>query len=265
MIGSGRPPGGRALATCALISVILLVAGDGIQSRAASLLATTTLRPFQVALTLGPRLGFSWLENRGLHRRLEEQAWNRIRLQQLQAENRRLRALLDMTRTSPESLMVASILAREATLLGEVLHVDKGRSDGLREGAPVLSRGRLVGMVDQVEFARSRVLTLWNRRLRVSVRVGRPGPGGLLRWESDPGTRLRLEGIALEENVAPGDTVWTSGLGEVFPPGIPVGRVTAVEADSLKLLQAIRVRPLVSLARLQDVLVLVPPEDEEGR
>lgn len=258
----GRRPGGGALLSCTLISVALLAFGDVVQVPVSSLLATTVLRPFQVALTLGPRLGSLWLENRQLHQVLETRAWDRTRLRHLEAENRRLRDLLEMRREEPESLVVTSVLSREPTRYGEILYINKGLAQGLTAGVPAVSSGRLVGMVEAVEPVRSRVITLWNVKLRVSARVGIRGPGGILRWEAALGQDLVLENIPLEEPVAIGDTVWTSGLGEVFPPGILVGRVRSTRADSLNLLQTVRVRPFVSLARLQDVLLIPPPPEQ---
>jgi rod shape-determining protein MreC len=240
----------------------LLASGDVVQVPVSSFLATTVLRPFQVALTLGPRLGSLWLENRELQHELETQAWDHTRLLHLEAENRRLRDLLDMRRDEPESLVVTSVLSREPTRFGEILWIDKGRVHGLLAGVPAVSSGRLVGMIDSVEPVRSRVLTLWNEELRVSARVGLRGPGGILRWDRYLGQDLVLENIPLEESVFEGDTVWTSGLGEVFPPGVLVGRVRGTQADSLNLLQTVRVRPFVSLARLQDVLLIPPPPEQ---
>jgi rod shape-determining protein MreC len=244
-----------------LISIALLASGNIVQIPIASFLATTILRPFQVALTLGPRLSTLWLENRQLRTGLEVNAWDHARLRQVAAENHRLRDLLRMAQSEPESLLVTSILAREETRFGEVLHLDKGSAHGLQPGAPVASLARLVGMVDRVEPTRSRVLTVWNLKLRVSARVGLRGPGGILRWEPGLGQDLILENIPLEESLSTGDTVWTSGLGEVFPPGMLVGHVRSVAADSLNLVQTVRVRPFVFLSRLNDVLLIVPPVD----
>ncbi|MBU1700558.1 MAG: rod shape-determining protein MreC [Candidatus Eisenbacteria bacterium] len=264
MKGPGPHPGLKSLLACAILSMALLAGGDNVQSHIASVLASTILKPFQVALTLSPRLGILWLENRQLRHQLEERAWDGARIHYIEDENQRLRYLLDMTHSSPESLIVTSVLAREQSESGEVLYVDRGSTHGLTEGMPVISLARLVGKVDHVEPGRGRVLTLWNLQLRVSIRVGQPGPGGILRWDPSLGPDLLLEGMDLEESIALGDTVLTSGLGEVFPPGILVGRVVAVQPDSIRLIQEIRVRPFVNLSRLDDVLLMASSDSTRG-
>jgi rod shape-determining protein MreC len=256
MKGWGRRNGGGALLAAFLISLALLAAGDTVQVRTASILASTVLRPFQVALTLGPRLGGLWLENRDLRRELEVGFWEGARLGELESENQRLRELLAMTGPAADSFLVAAVIGREPTRSGEVLYVDKGTRHGLKRGTPAVSRARLVGMVDLVESRRSRVLTLWNLQLRVSARIGRAGVGGILRWDPARGRDLVMGEIAFEEGIAPGDTVWTSGMGEIFPPGLLVGTVRSVETDSLRLLQSVRIRPFTSLARLRDLLLV---------
>jgi len=78
------------------------------------------------------------------------------------------------------------------------------------------------------------------------------------------GAGLRVRYLPLLADVVVGDEVVTSGMGGIFPKGIPVGRVTAVERTSGALFQEAVLQPKVDLGRLEEVVVLMNAEQREG-
>jgi len=78
------------------------------------------------------------------------------------------------------------------------------------------------------------------------------------------GAGLRMRYLPLLADVAVGDEVVTSGMGGVFPKGIPVGRVTAVERKSGALFLEAVLQPKVDLGRLEEVLILMVAEQRDG-
>jgi rod shape-determining protein MreC len=239
------------------LSLLLLASGDPVQRAAARLLGSTVLYPLREALVVAPRMLELWRENRRLRERLAAVHWERSRLRLLEEENRRLRELLALTRSSPESLLLGLVVSYETTPLGDLLVCNRGSADGVLPGTPVLVHGALLGTVVESWPGGARCRTLWHRDTRVSARVGWEGPRGILEGDPDIAPLLRLSGVPLGEPVAAGDTVYTSGLGRLFPRGIPVGIVERVRPDSLASLQRIRVRPLVDRSRIRDVFLLL--------
>jgi rod shape-determining protein MreC len=122
-------------------------------------------------------------------------------------------------------------------------------ADGL-VGA-VVERGLGTMTVRSITAPESAVHVL-NQRSRVA---------GVLRPEADVGTGLRLHHVPAQEDVAVGDTLITSGLGRLFPPDVPVGRVTRIETPDGALVRDVWVEPFVRLARVEHVFLVArrPP------
>jgi rod shape-determining protein MreC len=134
--------------------------------------------------------------------------------------------------------------------------VDAGRRNGLTGGEPVVTPGGLVGTVDRLEGSRARVRLLRNPNSPVGVRDIRSRVVGIVEW--DPGRqRLIMKFVPTQADVAEGDTLVSSGLGGIFPPGLPVGLIEKVVNSDERLTQDVVVQPFARFDRLDEVLVLL--------
>ncbi len=184
----------------------------------------------------------------------------RLRVQALQAadtreENARLRQLLALRDRLPLSTLAGDVIGREGGGWVRTLTVNRGRGDGIGQQTPVIVPEGLVGRVVQVR-ARAAVVQLLNDPTStVGAVVQRTRTAGLV--EGDPGGTVRFKFMARDgAGVAPGDFVVTSGLGALFPKGLPVGRVIAIEDKGSALFHFAVLAPAVDFSRVEEVLLL---------
>jgi len=184
----------------------------------------------------------------------------RLRVQSLQVretdqENQRLRRLLALRDRVPLRTLTGEIIGREGGGWARSLTVNRGRADGITQQMPVIVPEGLVGRVAQVRSGASVVQLLNDPTSTVGAVVQRTRTPGLV--EGEPGGGVRFKFMARDgTGVTAGDLIVTSGLGTLFPKGIPVGRVTAIEDKGSALFHFAVVAPVVDFARLDEVLLL---------
>ena len=124
---------------------------------------------------------------------------------------------------------------------------------------PVLGGDGLIGRVSEVHPHRSRVALIGDPACRISVTIEATGESGILSANGgtvfDP-TLVDLRFLPATTEARPGDTLYTSGLGEIFPRGIPVGKLIAVEPAPGALTTTARVKLAVNSSKLNQVWVL---------
>jgi len=177
-------------------------------------------------------------------------------LQEMAQENRRLQAALEMPEPPGERPVVARVIGKDATNWFRTLLVDRGSADGLERNVPVVVPQGLVGRVVEVAPIVARVQLVTDPVSSVGALVQRTRVTGIA--AGDGGAALRLRYLPLMSDVAVGDRVVTSGMGGVFPKGIPLGTVVAVERRSGALFQEAVLEPTADLSKLEEIAALVP-------
>lgn len=176
----------------------------------------------------------------------------------LEQENTRLRTLLDLReRNTKLRLIPATIIAVGHSPLEISARIDRGLSSGVQRGNAVISEAGLIGRVQRAGYGSAEVLLLADEKVSLEVMIPRSRARGRLQgaglW---PHYRLQLLQVLRTDDVVVGDRVVTSGIGGVFPRGIPVGQVSSVEALPDGQALAVRVQPSAELSRVEEVLVL---------
>lgn len=194
-------------------------------------------------------------DNRALRLELASRLIEEARLLELAEQNSRLRRMVGLQATLPPPLVPALVVARPGgRMAGEYLALDVGSLHGAETGSCVVSIDGLVGRLITVRPERSLVRTLLSPECRVSVVVERTGAGGILR--PDHLGAFLVPDIPLVDEVAPGDTLVTSGLGGVFPRGLRVGLVTSVDNDLRLQLHSARAVSLVRFDEVREVFIM---------
>lgn len=103
--------------------------------------------------------------------------------------------------------------------------IDRGSADGVRENDGLITEKSTVGIVQSVSEHFARAVSYINAEIVVSIKVGRSGAVGSMAWSGGNPSLSHASGIPLHIPVETGDTVYTSGISEFFPAGIPLGRV----------------------------------------
>lgn len=195
--------------------------------------------------------------SRGPSQRVMDTQLELERLREAERENARLRTMLGYDPPQGFRTLPGRVIGLDLDPLRGVAWVNLGYNRGLLGGEPVTTVRGLVGVVDQVENLQSRVRLLRNEDTPVSVRVARSRVLGIVEW--DPGaSRLKITKVPLHADMVPGDTLLTSGLGGVFPPGLLVGVVSDIEEPPDRLLKEATLRPFGTFFRLEEVFVLLP-------
>ena len=169
--------------------------------------------------------------------------------------NARMKALLDLKVALPSPSLAVTVIGEDSSAWFKTLVVNRGSSDGLAEGMPVLAAGGVVGRLVKVAPQSSRVLLLTDHASAIAALVQRSRARGVVRGAGSG--RCSMEFTVRDEDVKVGDTVISSGIGGVFPKGLPIGEVTMVKKGEYGVFQTIEVRPTVNLGKLEEMLVLV--------
>ncbi len=175
----------------------------------------------------------------------------------LEAENNRLRALLDLRQHSFPTGTGAEVVGRDLRSWFHAIIINKGLANGVNVPAAVVSaevgKPMLVGRIVEAQEKTAKVLLLTDSLSAISVTVVRTGDMGLLEGQNKPWAKLNY--LPHLSNVLPGDEVVTAGLGGLFAPGVPVGIVASVKDSPDGFFKEAVITP-GNLGSLQDVLVL---------
>jgi len=178
----------------------------------------------------------------------------------LQKENQRLRALLNSPMQADNRKLVAEIVTVNLDPFSLQVMVNKGATDGVYIGQPVLNEQGVVGQVVDVSATLSRILLISDVTHAVPVRVQRNDIRALANGSGEL-NELALPYVPQNTDIQPGDILVTSGLGGVFPEGYPVATVTSFTSPMGEAYAQISAEPIVALERLRYVL-LVWQEDQ---
>jgi len=195
------------------------------------------------------------VENRRLRNELLVNHARMARMTTVAADNARLRDLLDTARRGSLDVQLAPVLDVDLDPTRQRLLLDAGSSDGVRTGQSVIDAGGLLGQVIDVTPMHSTVLLLTDADHAVPVAIARNGVR-LVAYGRGRSDTLALASIPLSSDVKVGDMVVTSGLGGRFPPGFPVGEITALRPDESRAFLVGDLRPAAQLDRGRDVLLL---------
>ena len=200
-----------------------------------------------------------WKNVRAENRRLRDET-QRLRVEALRvtetdAENQRLRRLLTLKESLPLETMAGEIIAREWGGWVRSLTINRGRGDAVARLTAVIAPDGLVGRIVDVRAGSSVVQVLTDPASTVGAHVVRTRTPGII--EGEPRGTLRFKYMARDgSGIQVGDVVVTSGLGGLFPGGIPIGQVRTIDDRGSALFSYAQVTPAVDFARIDEVLLL---------
>jgi rod shape-determining protein MreC len=192
-------------------------------------------------------------DNETLRNALLIMAARQARLETAAAENARLRGLLGAAEKGGLDVQLAPILDIALDPTRQRLVLDIGAEQGVRQGQAVIDAGGLVGQVIEVRPTTATVLLLTDPDHAVPVAIAR---NGIRLVAYGRGDRIELANVPTSSDAKVGDVVVTSGLGGRFPPGFPVGTITALRRDESRAFLVGELRPAAQLDRGRDVLLL---------
>lgn len=183
-------------------------------------------------------------------------------LREAAAENERLTALLDFKEKNTPEMVGSRVLRSHLDEWVGAILIDRGKADGLTRDQAVFAGSGVVGQVVEIYPHTAIVLLLVNRNMAAGAQVQRSRFAGIVQGNGDyKHLTLLLEGES--PDVQEGDIIITSGLGGVYPKGIPIGKVDKL-FDPEGLMRRASITPFVDYAHLEEVLVMTGPGEEQA-
>lgn len=198
-------------------------------------------------------------ENRQLRETIKTLNTRLMQSQEAVFASDRLQKLLNLKTGQPDALLAAHVIGEDSSPWFRTILIDRGSVDGLQEGMPVVAASGVVGQLIKVAAGSSRVLLLTDHASSIAGIVQRSRARGVVKGKGDG--RCSMEFAMREEDVKVGDIVVSSGIGHIFPKGLPVGEVTMVRKGEYGIFQTIELRPFTNTSRLEEVLVLARRND----
>lgn len=197
-------------------------------------------------------------ENARLRAELEELRGQELVGRDAIAEARELRSLLDLEWVGDLPTVAARVVSAPVSNYAETVELNRGTADGVDVDMPVVTGSGLVGRVVQASPQRSIVRLITDPASSVGVRFVRRGEVGIAEGEG-PNRDLSVGFVEMTADVRARELAVTSGLeggSDVYPPNIPVGRVTRAEKTPGQLEQDVELEPVADLDHLRFVKVI---------
>ncbi|MFA6473145.1 MAG: rod shape-determining protein MreC [Candidatus Latescibacterota bacterium] len=250
-----------ALFLTIFLSVSMMLMGEGAKNHFARVVTTAVFNSGRFTFSWGIYMLDLWRDNR------------RLRLQNLDLsdkvnqntlavrENERLRKLLELKENKSYSVVSATVIGRDMDRVVNSLILDVGRRDGVRRNMACVTADGLVGRIYDVYPSSSSVLIIADIKSRISAMVENEEAFGIISW--DGGKNLKMYGLPLINNVKPGQRVYTTGDGGVFPRGILVGTVGRKPIREVEIYASLNIEPAVDFSRVHELFVLKGSENSD--
>ncbi len=177
------------------------------------------------------------------------------RITAIENENKQLRALLNSAIAIGNKVLVAQILSVNANPYDLQVLIDKGTSDKVYQGQPVLDADGVFGQVVDVGVSNSRVMLITSTNSAIPVQDSRNGIRAIAAGNGYAGN-MRLIYVSKTTDIKVGDQMVTSGFGLKFPQGYPVGIVSKVNIPAGGQFAEIVVNPSAQLNSARQVLLV---------
>ena len=182
-----------------------------------------------------------------------------VELEEAEKTAQRLQELLDIRSTYNLQSIATRVISGSTDSWTDTVTVDKGSASGVSIGMPVVDQTGAIGQVISCSATTSTVRLITDEQSSVSAMIQVSRAQGMLQGSID-GT-LRLQYIRTDQTVNVGDIVVTSGLGGVFPKGLPIGKVSAVESSTASSFYEITVEPFGRPENYEELLIVTSLTD----
>jgi rod shape-determining protein MreC len=241
-----------------MAAVWMIQSPPRLQAQTERLLTISIFYPIQITVDQLVRAKNIYAENRRLKTDVALLNAQVSQLREQEAENVRLRDMLGFEQSTPFVLIPARVVARDPSPIFKSVVISAGKNRGVVPFMPVVSRQGVVGKVVQVMPELSLVQLIRDPLNHVSIMVRRSRTVSILETENgiDFFTHLRVH-----EDVLPGDTVITTGLGGIYPRGFPVGIINRVSFERDPLFKRAGIKLSPDIEHLEELFVIkLPPQ-----
>ncbi len=171
------------------------------------------------------------------------------------AENERLRSLVDLKEKNNNYTMTAcQVTASDPGGWSSCFIIDKGYEDGISKNCVVIDSGGVLGRIDNVGKNWAKVIAITEPGTACGAEVSRTGSIGIVEGDSALDGTCKMTSIDKRANITPGDYVVTSGSGDIYPPGLTIGKISEIVEEEMS--KTAIVEPAANIKMPKEVMVI---------
>ncbi len=178
--------------------------------------------------------------------------------QEIEAENKRLRELMQLQNKIEEEKIIAQVIAKDVSAEFRSIRINKGTKAGIERGMPVLTHEGIVGKVLRTTPYYSDIITILDNLSAVDAMIQRTRARGILEGATDFYCILKY--ALRTDDIEVGDVLISTGLDSIYPKGLPLGTVTKTYKKSYGVTQDVEIKPSVNFSKLEEVFVILKPD-----
>ena len=177
-------------------------------------------------------------------------------------ENKRLQEILKIKEEKNLNLRVTKVNFRNPSNLYTRFYINLGKKDGVKKNMIVLSGETLIGKVGRVYENYSIVDMITSENFNVSALTESQMLGIIKGSDEEDGT-LYFEANTFQNNIEIGEKIYTSGISEIYPKGLYIGKVSEIDEDNGELFRSIKLKNDIDILNMMEVLILMPEDKKE--
>lgn len=224
-------------------------------------LVTSTIRKSTQLWDRYIDLTFTAAENKNLKKKLEEESFKNNLLYEELKKFRRVKKLQTNHPLGNAKVVVADVIGWDSTNVSQTLIINKGKESGVHENMVVMNNRGLIGRVVEASGTSSRVLMITDSRSAVDAYLQESRDRCIIVGQNKRWCLIRF--LPLDAKVKEGDMIISSGLGGVFPKGLPLGTISKLKKGSGRLFYNARLTTAAELKQIEEVLVITTLEPEK--
>lgn len=244
---------GTSLFLTVLISLMLLNSSNRQQHQVAQYLGKSIFFPAQFTVSQVTKIRNIFKENEELRNKLQVMETDYAKLKQFVNDSTELLQGRKYADTAAYNLIPAQAVVREPTFLYRTIVVNVGKNDGVEPYMPVVTTDGVVGKVIRVLDRSSLVHLVRKPDEFVSVIHPMTGAVGILNSSGNDGIQVEYR---KHKDLQINDTLFTSGFGGIYPPGLPVAKIKEIKDAQNPLYNTVYVEPTVDFERLRHLFVV---------
>ena len=183
------------------------------------------------------------------------------KLRSIEKENQELKSLLRLEESYNYPLQITRVVTKQLNTLNNSLSVNVGSNEGIQRGMPLINSDGLIGKVILAASNYSQVMPLSHPLFRVSAQIQDSKANGIITWDISSPSYLIMDFVPKTVPIDTGMFIQTSGLGNEFPAGIPIGQVVDFRSQEGTNTQQLKIEPFSKLNEVSEGFIVLFTSD----
>lgn len=183
------------------------------------------------------------------------------KLRSIEKENQELKSLLRLEESYNYPLQITRVVTKQLNTLNNNLSVNVGSNEGIQRGMPLINSDGLIGKVILSASNYSQIMPLSHPLFRVSAQIQDNKANGIITWDISSPSYLIMDFVPKTVPIDTGMVIQTSGLGNEFPAGIPIGQVVDFRSQEGTNTQQIKIEPFSKLNEVSEGFIVLFTSD----